>query len=71
LPHARILNINTSTAKKVPGVKAVITAHDVSSRFVGASLKDMLVLAVRYVGEEVAAVVAIDADTAAEASHSC
>lgn len=70
LPHARILNIDTSRARRVPGVKAVITAHDVSSRLVGASLKDMPVLArdkVRYVGEEVAAVAAIDADTAAEA----
>lgn len=70
LPHARILNIDTSRAKRVHGVKAVITAHDVISRLVGASLKDMPVLArdkVRYVGEEVAAVAAIDADTAAEA----
>ena len=70
LPHARILNINTSRAKTLPGVKAIITAHDVASRFVGASLKDMPVLAqdrVRYVGEEVAAVAAIDSDTAEEA----
>jgi CO/xanthine dehydrogenase Mo-binding subunit len=70
LPHARLLNINTDRAKNLPGVKAVITAHDVSSRLVGASLKDMPVLAqdrVRYVGEEVAAVAAIDDDTAAEA----
>lgn len=70
LPYARILNINTSMAKTLPGVKAVITARDVSSRLVGASLKDMPVLArdrVRYVGEEVAAVAAIDLDTAEEA----
>ena len=70
LPHARVLNINTSMAKNLLGVKAVITAHDVNNRLVGASLKDMPVLArdrVRYVGEEVAAVAAIDSDTAEEA----
>jgi len=70
LPHARILNINTDRAKNLPGVKAVIIAHDVSSRLVGASLKDMPVLArdrVRYVGEDVAAVAAVDSDTAEEA----
>jgi len=70
LPHARILNVDTSRARNLPGVKAVITGRDVSPRLVGASLKDMPVLAqdrVRYVGEEVAAVAAVDADTAEEA----
>ena len=70
LPHARILNINTSSAQRLPGVKAVITGNDVSRRLVGSSLKDMPVLAqdrVRYVGEDVAAVAAIDADAAEEA----
>lgn len=70
LPHARVLNIDTSKAKTLLGVKAVITADDVSSRLVGASLKDMPVLArdrVRYVGEGVAAVAAIDSDAAEEA----
>src|SRR5262245_7202358 len=70
LPHARILNVDTSKAKSLLGVKAVITSHDVSSRLVGASLKDMPVLAqdrVRFVGEEIAAVAAVDSDTAEEA----
>src|SRR5262249_19210632 len=70
LPHARIVNIDTSKAETLPGVKAIITTRDVGPRLVGASLKDMPVLArdrVRYVGEEVAAVAAIDADTAEEA----
>src|SRR5262245_36906218 len=70
LPHARILNINTDRAKNLPGVKAVITANDVSSRLVGASLKDMPVFArdrVLYIGEDVAAVAAIDSDTAEDA----
>ena len=70
LPHARILNVDTSRAKTLPGVKAVITAENVSSRLVGASLKDRPVLArdrVRYVGEEIAAVAAVDLDTAEQA----
>jgi len=70
LPHGRILNVDTSRAKTLPGVKAVITGRDVSPRLVGASLKDMPVLAqerVRFVGEEIAAVAAIDSDAAEEA----
>ena len=70
LPHARILNIDMSRARNLPGVKAVITGRDVSPRLVGASLKDMPVLArdrVRYVGEEIAALAAVDSDTAEEA----
>ena len=70
LPHARILNIDSSRAKNLPGVKAAITANDVNPRLVGASLKDMPVLArdrVRFIGEEVAAVAAVDSDVAEEA----
>lgn len=32
-PHARILNIDTSKALKLPGVKVVLTGEDVTSRF--------------------------------------
>jgi CO/xanthine dehydrogenase Mo-binding subunit len=71
-PHARILNIDVSRAKNLTGVKAIVTAADVNQRLVGAVLQDMPVLAVdrvRYVGEDIAAVAAIDADTAEEAVH--
>lgn len=70
LPHARILNVDASRAEKLPGVLAVITGKDLPGRRYGHRLKDMTVLArdrVRYVGEGVAAVAAIDADTAQEA----
>jgi CO/xanthine dehydrogenase Mo-binding subunit len=72
LPHARIINIDVSRAKKLPGVKGIITAPDVNPRLIGAVLQDMPVFArdrVRYVGEEIAAVAAIDADLAEEAVH--
>ena len=70
LPHARILNVDVSRAKQLPGVKAIITSADVNPRLIGAMLQDMPIFArdrVRYAGEEIAAVAAVDADTAEEA----
>ncbi|MFQ5827362.1 MAG: xanthine dehydrogenase family protein molybdopterin-binding subunit, partial [Dehalococcoidia bacterium] len=71
-PHARILNIDTSRAERLPGVRAVVTAGDTLKRKYGlfANTRDQHFLAVdkvRYVGDEVAAVAAIDEDTAEEA----
>ncbi len=60
-PHARIVSVDTSRALRLPGVKAVITGKDVSSRLEGCGLRDKTVLAqdrVRYIGEKVAAVAA-------------
>jgi len=67
-PHARILNIDTSRALKLPGVRAVITAQDtlgVKHGFVETPRypPDQHPLAtdkVRFVGEEVVAVAATD-----------
>ena len=70
LPHARILSIDTQKAKRLPGVKAVLTAEDVPEAKYGALVLDMGIFArdkVRYIGEAVAAVAAVDEDTAAEA----
>ena len=70
--HARILNVDVSKARRLAGVKAVITAADVNPRLIGAVLQDMPLLAqdrVRYVGEDIAAVAAIDANVAEEAVH--
>jgi len=71
-PHARILNIDTAQAEKLPGVKAVVTAKDTCGDKWGVFryTQDQQFLPtekVRYVGEEVAAVAAIDEDTAQEA----
>jgi 4-hydroxybenzoyl-CoA reductase alpha subunit len=68
-PHAKILNIDTRKAEKLPGVKAVITGKDTPYTF-GVSHFDQTPLQtekVRHVGDAVAAVAAIDADTALEA----
>ncbi|HXV79595.1 MAG TPA: xanthine dehydrogenase family protein molybdopterin-binding subunit [Candidatus Binatia bacterium] len=69
-PHARILRIDTSKAAKLRGIRAVVTAEDTIKRPWGAFFADQYILSVgkaRYVGEEVAAVAAIDPDIAEEA----
>ena len=70
--HARILNIDTSKAEKLPGVKAAITGRDTAGEKWGVFryTRDQQLLPVdkvRYVGEEVAAVAAVSEDIAREA----
>ncbi|MBI4523094.1 MAG: hypothetical protein HY695_04685, partial [Deltaproteobacteria bacterium] len=63
--HARILRIDTSEARKLKGVVAVLTGEDLPSYRVGLRLQDIPVLArgkVRFVGDKVAAVAAEDRD---------
>ena len=75
VPHARIERIDTSRALALPGVKAVITGRDTPGIRFGnwrlvPSSQDELPLAmdkVLFVGDEVAAVAAIDPDIAEEA----
>ncbi len=72
LAHAKILDIDTSRAKKLPGVLAVITGKDFPGIPFGTrpDTRDQLpmpVTKVHHFGEGVAAVAAIDEDTAEEA----
>jgi carbon-monoxide dehydrogenase large subunit len=70
LPHARILRIDTSRARALPGVLAVLTAADVPDVLVGRRMFDMPLLArdrVRFIGEKVAVVAATDPEIAEEA----
>ena len=74
-PHARILNIDTSRAERVPGVRGIVTGKDAVA--LGGEKYGFLprtrdkwameIEKVRYVGDEVAAVAAIDKDIADEA----
>lgn len=69
VPHARILNIDVSRAKKLPGVKAVLTGYDVPEIRFGfykdnMPLKKGKVVTMR---DEVAAVAATDPEIAEEA----
>jgi CO/xanthine dehydrogenase Mo-binding subunit len=69
-PFAKILDINIEKANKLPGVAAIITAKNVEQHPYGVVLDDELPLAdkyARYAGDEVAAVAAIDDETAEEA----
>jgi 4-hydroxybenzoyl-CoA reductase alpha subunit len=74
LAHARIKNIDISKAQRLPGVKAIVTAKDLEIVPYGVSPAryDETILAVnkvRYVGDEVAAVAAVDWETAQEAAQ--
>jgi CO/xanthine dehydrogenase Mo-binding subunit len=67
-PHARILSIDTSEAERFPGVKAVITHKDVPSLKYGLSPARwdeniFCIDKVRFVGDKVATVAALDEDT--------
>ncbi|PZA20753.1 xanthine dehydrogenase subunit D [Modestobacter versicolor] len=72
-PHARITRIDTAAARALPGVHAVLTADDVPGDLhFGLTLRDEPVLAdgvVRYAGEPVAVVAAVDAATAGRAAR--
>ncbi|MDQ7007366.1 MAG: molybdopterin-dependent oxidoreductase [Acidobacteriota bacterium] len=72
IAHGLIKRIDTSRARALPGVLAVITGQDVPDTWYGVSPAryDEQILAkerVRYVGDEVAAVAAVDEATAIEA----
>ena len=74
-PHAKILNIDTSKAEKLIGVKKVLTGKDtigfkqgIWRRFPELCDEEILTRTkVRYIGDPVACVAAIDEDTAEEA----
>lgn len=74
-PHARIVHVDTTKARELAGVRAVVTARDLPNVRYGnwrlqPQTQDETALAqdtVRFVGDEIAAVAAIDVDTADEA----
>jgi len=73
--HARIVKIDTSKARALSGVKSIITGQDIPKVTYGnwrlfANTQDEYALAVdkvRFIGDEVAAVAAVDKETAQEA----
>ncbi len=69
-PHARIHSIDTSKAAALPGVKAVVTYEDTPKIKFGPRSEDWTIFAddkTRFHGDEVAAVAAVDLDTAEQA----
>jgi carbon-monoxide dehydrogenase large subunit len=71
LPHARILHVDVERAKRVPGVRAVVKGEDVAHYgLYGMAIKDQPILAidnVRYIGDPIVAVAAVDEEIAEEA----
>jgi 4-hydroxybenzoyl-CoA reductase subunit alpha len=70
-PHARIVSIDTSAARRLPGVLAIITGADLPIKFgILPVTQDERALEhekVRYVGDPIAAVAATDEEIAAAA----
>ncbi len=61
IAHGKIKNIDLAAARKVPGVKIILTGQDLTGIKIGKKVVDMPLLAdgvVRYIGEKVAAVAA-------------
>ena len=70
-PHAKVLNVDAKKAFSLLGVKAVVTGMDIPGKkygfFIGRRDETGLALKARYVGDPVAAVAAVDEETALEA----
>lgn len=69
IPHARILHVDTSRAERLSGVKAVAIGRDLTATY-GTCIQDQPYYCfdkVRYIGDPVAGVAAVDEDTAEEA----
>ena len=70
-PHARIVSVDASAARRIPGVKAVLTGQDLPIRFgimpVSQDERALEAEKVRYVGDPIVAVAAVDEEIAAAA----
>ncbi|MEA2640206.1 MAG: hypothetical protein QOF51_1600, partial [Chloroflexota bacterium] len=69
-PHARIVRIDTSRARALPGVHAVLSAADLPTKRIGRAVQDYEVFCserVRFIGDDVAAVAADTWELAEEA----
>src|SRR4029434_8248924 len=64
-PHAKLLRVDVSKARHVPGVKAIVTGEEAKNCYIGKQIRDMPVLCwdvVRFIGDRVAAVAAETCD---------
>ena len=68
IPRGKILSIDTTQAEQLPGVLAVITARDTAGIMSGPDQQLLCDTTVNYIGDEVAAVAAVDEDTAVAAA---
>lgn len=71
VPHGRLHAVDVARARRVPGVRAVITADDVPAVPFGPYVPDWQIFArdkVRFIGDDVAAVAATTLEAALEAA---
>lgn len=69
-PHARLVRVDATRARQLPGVRAVLTGADLGGLLTGSRQRDVPVLCtnrVRFIGDAIAAVAADDPETADEA----
>jgi 4-hydroxybenzoyl-CoA reductase alpha subunit len=73
VPHARIVRIDSTKAEKIPGVLAILTGKDLPIPFgilpISQDEHTLCLDKVRFVGDPVAAVAAIDEDAAFDAMN--
>jgi CO/xanthine dehydrogenase Mo-binding subunit len=70
VPHAKIRRLDASRARALPGVAAVLVAGDVACKRFGFTVQDEELFTgekVRYVGDVIGAVAAVDEETAEQA----
>jgi 4-hydroxybenzoyl-CoA reductase subunit alpha len=66
--HARIINIDTSKAEALPGVKAVVTPDDAKGIYIGINQSLLPVGVVKHVGQEIVGIAATSERIAAQAA---
>jgi CO/xanthine dehydrogenase Mo-binding subunit len=70
-PYARIKSVDATRARALPGVHAILTGADVAGHMTGRRIFDIPLIAhevVRFIGDIVAAVAAVDKNTADHAA---
>ncbi len=67
-PYARIISIDASAAEALPGVKAVLLPEDAKGIWIGVNQPLLAQGKATYVGHDIAAVAALDEETAAKAA---
>jgi len=72
IPCGRVVRMDITQARELVGVRAVITPSDVPTTLFGYALMDEQIFArekIRYAGEAIAAIAAVDEDTAENAAR--
>lgn len=69
IPRGKLISVDISRAQRVPGVKAIITARDTNGLMAGPDQPVLRENTINCFGDEIAAVAAVDEDSAHEAAE--